>query len=160
MLIKKFYFKKIKSTNDQAIKKIKKGIDRGIILTDLQTHGRGRHGKKWISIKGNLFMTIFYKINIARKLQNITKYNCTIVKNALEKYTEEKITIKRPNDILIKKKKISGILQEIIFFSGKKFIIIGIGVNVSASPKINNYKTSFLNNFVKRKLIKFLFLKL
>ena len=99
-------------------------------------------------------MTIFYKINIGRKLQNITKYNCTIVKNALEKYTEEKITVKRPNDILIKKKKISGILQEIIFFSGKKFIIIGIGVNVSASPKINNYKTSFLNNFVKKKVDK------
>ena len=55
--------KKIKSTNDQATRMIKKGIEKGIIIADLQTKGRGQYGKKWISQKGNLFMSVFYKIN-------------------------------------------------------------------------------------------------
>ena len=40
---------------------IKKGLDKGIIITDKQTAGRGQHGKKWISLKGNLFMSVFLK---------------------------------------------------------------------------------------------------
>ena len=63
MRLKKYYFKKIKSTNDQATRMIKKGIEKGIIIADLQTKGRGQYGKKWISQKGNLFMSVFYKIN-------------------------------------------------------------------------------------------------
>ena len=62
MILKTFKFKKIKSTNDTAIKKIKKGIDNGIVISLEQTKGRGQYGKQWISKKGNLFVTIFYKI--------------------------------------------------------------------------------------------------
>ena len=61
MKIKKFYFKRINSTNDKAIKIIKKTqFNIGIIIAETQKEGRGRYGKKWISIKGNLFMTIFF----------------------------------------------------------------------------------------------------
>ena len=62
MILKTFKFKKIKSTNDTAIKKIKEGIDNGIVISLEQTKGRGQYGKLWISKKGNLFVTIFYKI--------------------------------------------------------------------------------------------------
>ena len=61
MKIKKFYFKSINSTNDKAIKIIKKTqVKFGIIVTETQKKGRGRYGKKWISIKGNLFTSIFF----------------------------------------------------------------------------------------------------
>ena len=49
MVIKKYYFKKIKSTNDQAIKMIKRGISKGIIITEEQPDGRGQRGNNWIS---------------------------------------------------------------------------------------------------------------
>ena len=70
MVIKKYYFKKIKSTNDQAIKMIKRGYNKGIIITEEQTDGRGQHGNKWISLKGNLFMTIFLKLTKKEKFLN------------------------------------------------------------------------------------------
>ena len=48
MILKTFKFKKIKSTNDTAIKKIKEGIDNGIVISLEQTKGRGQYGKLWI----------------------------------------------------------------------------------------------------------------
>ena len=154
MVIKKYYFKKIKSTNDQAIKMIKKNVNKGIIITDKQTNGRGRHGKKWISLKGNLFMTVFFKISKNKKISQITMLNCKIVKNVLQKFLKSKLTIKYPNDILIHGKKICGILQETVFFKFNKFLIIGIGINIQNSPKISNYKTTFLNEYSKKEINK------
>ena len=62
MKLKVYKYKKIKSTNDVALRKIKLGINQGVIITEKQTKGRGRHGNKWISMKGNLLMSIFFKI--------------------------------------------------------------------------------------------------
>ena len=62
MIFKKFFYKKVNSTNDLAIKKIKIGITQGIIVADYQKKGRGQHGKKWTSFKGNLFISIFLKL--------------------------------------------------------------------------------------------------
>ena len=50
MKFKKFFFKKVNSTNDLAIKKIKTGITQGIIVSDYQKKGRGQHGKKMVII--------------------------------------------------------------------------------------------------------------
>ena len=154
MAFKKYYFKKIKSTNDQAIKMIKRSVANGVIITDKQTKGRGRQGKKWISLKGNLFMTIFFRISENRKLAQMTILNCKIIKNVLQNYISRKLTIKYPNDILIQGKKICGILQETIFFKFNKFLIIGIGINIVNSPKIKNYKTTFLNEYTKKEINK------
>ena len=154
MVIKKYYFKKIKSTNDQAIKMIKRGLSKGIIITEEQTDGRGQHGKKWISLKGNLFMTIFFEINKKRKISELTKFNLKLIKRVIQKYIKKKLTIKYPNDILVNEKKICGILQEVIFFKLKKLMIVGIGVNVKKSPRINKYKTTFLNEHTIKKIDK------
>jgi BirA family biotin operon repressor/biotin-[acetyl-CoA-carboxylase] ligase len=154
MVIKKYYFKKIKSTNDQAIKMIKRGYNKGIIITEEQTDGRGQYGNKWISLKGNLFMTIFFEINKKRKISEFTKFNLKIIKRVIQKYIKKKLTIKPPNDILVNEKKICGILQEVIFFKLKKLMIVGIGINIKKSPKINKYKTTFLNEHTINKIDK------
>ena len=61
MKIKIKKYKKVKSTNDIALKLIKKNISHPtLIITEKQTNGRGRIGKKWISKKGNLFISIFF----------------------------------------------------------------------------------------------------
>ena len=54
MKLKIFKYKKVKSTNDIAIRKIRSGIKNGIVTSDVQSSGRGRHGNKWVSYKGNL----------------------------------------------------------------------------------------------------------
>tara|TARA_Y100000590_G_scaffold116000_1_gene132388 strand:- start:1217 stop:1735 length:519 start_codon:yes stop_codon:yes gene_type:complete len=161
MNLKKFFFKKTKSTNDEAIKKIKEGNEKGIIVSEKQSHGRGQYGKKWISIKGNLFISIFFKIKNDITIKNTSKLNFVILTKIISDLIKEKIEIKYPNDLIIKKKKICGILQEKITFDKKKYLIIGIGLNVENSPNIRNYPTTYLNKYMKKKVNKsFLLMKI
>ena len=120
MSFKKFNYKTVMSTNDIAIKKIKKGLEKGIIISELQKKGRGQHGKKWISLRGNLFISIFFEIKKNVQIRKLTKINCEIIKKSLSKYINKKILIKYPNDLIINKKKFCGILQETIFNKKKK----------------------------------------
>jgi BirA family biotin operon repressor/biotin-[acetyl-CoA-carboxylase] ligase len=143
MKLKKFIFKTVNSTNDVAIRIIKTtNSSSGIVIAEKQKKGRGRYGKKWTSFKGNLFVSIFFSIsNTKLSLKQMTKINCQLVKKLISKFYRGKIIIKNPNDILINKKKISGILQETLNKSDEIFIIIGIGINLIKSPKIKNYET-------------------
>ncbi len=142
MKFKKFFFKKVNSTNDIAIKKIKSGHSNGIIISDYQKRGRGQYGKKWISFKGNLFLSIFFKIKKKNSIKKLTILNCHLLKKLLSKCFKQKITIKHPNDLLINNKKFCGILQETTFNDKDKFIIIGIGLNLIKNPKIKKYPTT------------------
>jgi len=154
MKLKKYQYKKVKSTNDVAIKKIKSGIRRGIVITEIQTKGRGQYGKKWISFKGNLLMSVFFEINNSTLIKNITFKNCEIIRKSIQKFTKNKIKIKAPNDLLINKEKICGILQETFFKDKKKFIVVGIGLNLVKSPKIKKYPTNYLNKYTSKKVSK------
>ena len=63
MKFKIFRFNKVKSTNNTAIRIIKNyNYDFGMISSDLQVNGRGQYGKKWVSYKGNLFVSFFYNL--------------------------------------------------------------------------------------------------
>ena len=152
MKFKQFKFKKVKSTNNTAIRIIKNSnFKYGMVISDTQTMGRGQYGKKWISHKGNLFVSFFYELkNINLSISRLTKFNCLLVKKLLTNYYKKKIIIKNPNDLLIQKKKISGILQEIVSIFNKKFLIIGIGINIIKSPKIDNYPTTNLEELTNK----------
>ena len=156
MRFKKFKFKKVKSTNNTAIRIIKSSNFKfGIVTAIEQSSGKGQHGKKWISNKGNLFVSFFHELkNINISLPSLTKINCLMVKKALQKYYKKKIVFKKPNDLLINKKKISGILQETTFASGNKFLIVGIGVNLIKSPEIKSYPTTNLSKLINKPINK------
>ena len=156
MRFKKFKFKKVNSTNNTAIRIIKNSNFKfGMVSSNAQSSGKGQHGKKWISYRGNLFVSFFHELkNINISLSTLTKINCLLVKKTLEKYYKKKIVFKKPNDLLINKKKISGILQEIISVSGNKFLIVGIGVNLIKSPKIKNYLTTNLSELINKPINK------
>ena len=123
MKIKRFNFKKVNSTNRTAIKIIKNSkFDYGMVVSDNQKNGKGQYGKKWISYKGNLFVSFFYNIdNIDSSIKKLTRMNCLLVKKLISKFYKKEIFFKSPNDLLINKKKISGILQEIIIKDNKKY---------------------------------------
>ena len=154
MKFKKFKFKKVKSTNNTAIRIIKETkYNLGMIVADTQVNGRGQYGKKWISSKGNLFISFFNELNQTNlSIKAITKINCFLVKELLSSFTSKKILFKEPNDLLIDKKKISGILQEVIFVRDKKFLITGIGINIKKNPIIRNYPATNWQEVTKKSI--------
>ena len=156
MRIKQFNFKKVKSTNQTSIRLIKKLKNEfGLVTSKTQSQGKGQYGRKWISYKGNISLTFFYKLeNMNLSIASLTKKNCFLVKNVISKYYKKKINFKSPNDLLINKKKICGILQEKIKIAKKEYLIVGIGLNLVKSPIISNYPTTNLFEITKLKINK------
>ena len=156
MKLKKFNFDEVTSTNDIAIKIIKSSKNlSGMIISNKQKKGRGQYAKKWISFNGNLFVSIFFTVDkVSISINQMTKINCLLIKKLLSKYYKGKIEIKKPNDLLINKKKISGILQETLIKSKKYFIIVGIGINLVKNPIIKEYPTTNLFELTKIKIDK------
>jgi len=156
MKFKVFRFKKVKSTNNTAIRVLKNtNIYYGMISSESQNNGRGQYGKKWISYKGNLFVSFFFKLdNLKISFKQLTKLNCLLVRKILSTYYKKKIIYKKPNDLLIDKKKICGILQETLIKLDKKYLIVGVGINLIKSPYIKNYPTTNLKELLNKKVSK------
>ena len=161
MKLKIVKIKNVKSTNDTAIRLIKQNRIKPTLVTAVnQSNGKGTMGKQWISKKGNLFISIFFKIN--EKKINFKQYallNAYLVKKIITKYTTKNIRIKWPNDLFFNRKKISGILQEIINYKNKMFIIIGIGINTNVTPKEKILRATSLKDINKKKINNSLILK-
>ena len=155
MKFKILKYNTVNSTNDIAISLIKKKkYENGFVYALNQKKGRGRRGKKWISIKGNLFATIFF--HLKKNYPSVNEFaliNPILNIDVLSKYCGKKNAFfKSPNDIYINKKKICGILQEVIFQGSKKYLIVGIGINLFSNPKIKNYPSTNIYKETKKKL--------
>ena len=144
----------VKSTNDVAIKLIKKNvIEPTMIITQKQTNGRGTIGKKWISKKGNLFFSLFFNIN--QKKINFRQFailNAFLIKKIISEKFTKKIKIKWPNDLTYNKLKFCGILQETIKFNQLDYLIVGVGLNTNLAPQNKYFKSTCLKNIVKKKI--------
>ena len=92
MRFKKFKFKKVNSTNNTAIRLIKsKNFKYGMVVAETQLKGKGQYGRKWISNKGNLFVSFFHEVNLSDlSISKITNINCLLVKKLLSKFIKKK----------------------------------------------------------------------
>ena len=141
MKFKIFKFKSVTSTNEVALNLIQEEKETtGCGYAEVQTKGRGTHGRRWISDKGNLFGSLFFPLeNNYPAFNEFSIINPVILSGVIEKYCKKKnISFKWPNDVLVNRKKICGILQELITSNNKKFLIIGIGINIVSHPNISN----------------------
>lgn len=123
-------FNEIDSTNDEA-KRIIVQKDFHVIIAERQTKGRGRLGKKWSSPNsGNIYMTICTENDHSNSpLSLVTGLIC---KRAINKISNKLlVSLKWPNDILVKDKKIGGILVEKEIQKEITRTIIGIGININ-----------------------------
>ena len=107
MQLKILKYNSVKSTNEEAIKLIKKNKTKPkIIISKNQTKGKGTMGKKWISKKGNFFATILFELTSKNiKPEEISILNSFLIRDVLKKYTKYKIKVKWPNDLLINSRK-------------------------------------------------------
>jgi BirA family biotin operon repressor/biotin-[acetyl-CoA-carboxylase] ligase len=164
MKFKIFSFKKVTSTNDIAInfiKKRKKEI--GCICADEQSKGRGRYGKRWVSDKGNIFTSLFFPLKKNYpKFNEFSAINPILISKVIKSFCKnKKISLKFPNDIMIDNKKVCGLLQELITLNNKKFLIIGIGINIISNPgSQSNYETTNIFLETKKKVNKKKIIKL
>lgn len=152
-----YYVKEVSSTNDEAIKLSKnKNMSNFWVIAESQVGGRGRMGHSWESPKGNLFATLminaFFNLNNISQLSFVTSLSVFETLKNFININENEVHLKWPNDILVNKKKICGILQEIITLKEKKFLIIGIGLNIESNPNINDkYKATNILAETKKK---------
>ena len=115
MKIQIIRYDSVDSTNNVAIRRIKKGkVKPTLIIANSQKKGRGQYGRKWTSYRGNIFMSIYFILRKKITIKTFSKKIYTIIKKSLQKFVNEKITIKLPNDLLIRGSKVCGILQETI----------------------------------------------
>ena len=155
MKFETFKFEVVTSTNDVAMDLIKdKKKNYGCVYADTQTKGRGNQGKEWVSEMGNLFGSIFFPLKKNYPpFDEFSTINPVIISDVIKKFCEmEKISLKWPNDIFVKGRKICGILQEVITSNSMNFLIIGIGINIISNPKINtNYQATNIYLETKKK---------
>ena len=127
-------FDEIDSTNNEA-KRIRLENEFHLIIAEKQLKGRGRHGKTWSSPDSqNIYMTICTQNDLSFAPESlITGIICKKSINKINKNIN--IGLKWPNDLILNKKKIGGILIEKEHYQNEIKTIIGIGINLNIEKK-------------------------
>lgn len=128
-----FYLKECSSTNDEISKfLLYENSDFVALHTFNQTRGRGQYGNTWLSTaEKNLAYTLAAKAeNFQLSDFMFNYYTAIIIRDFLANLTENSVKIKWPNDIILKNKKIVGILIEKKKINENNYFIIGAGFNV------------------------------
>ena len=127
----------IDSTNSFLKKKLsnQKIDDLTIVYSKNQFKGRGRTKKEWISEPNkNIAFSLFKKFK-TNDLEHFFLLNLIVsisILELLKKFRVKNVTVKWPNDIMVKNKKISGILIENKIKKNNSInSIIGIGININ-----------------------------
>jgi len=132
----------IDSTNEEAKRLACSGAEEGtLVWAHGQTAGRGRRGREWVSQRGNLFASVVLRPACAPlQAAQLTFVAALAVRDMLCMYLADgaSIACKWPNDLLVKGRKISGILLE-SSTAGQgavEWLVLGVGVNLRYHPDI------------------------
>lgn len=130
-------FDQIDSTNDLARRRGINGVPEGmLILADSQIAGRGRHGRRWHAAPGSSILAslILRHRLLANQIGLPSIVGAVAIAAAIHELTNIAATIRWPNDVLIRGKKVSGILTELDYDRNRQpFLVMGLGVNVNTS---------------------------
>lgn len=124
-------FAEVGSTNDVAAEYADVAGKRLVITAKRQTAGRGRRGRKWQSLAGNLFFSLLIEFPLKELGKLIMAATLGLVETIRFFAPESNVRIKWPNDVLLNNAKVSGMLLE---KGAGEYMIIGIGVNTIQSP--------------------------
>ena len=128
------YFKELDSTNARAKQEADNGAAEGtLVVTDMQTAGRGRRGRSWNSPAGvNLYFTLILKpVYQPDKAAMVTLVMALAVAEGISLTCGMEAEIKWPNDVVVNGKKVCGILTEMNVEHGQiQCVAVGVGVNV------------------------------
>lgn len=136
-----------------------------VVISECQREGYGTRGRRWQSPEGGLYFSMLLKTTLpASRLAEIPKRVANVIMVTLQPFSKEKLIIKQPNDIVLKRsydetkgvqraEKLAGISTEIY----KNFLVVGVGVNVFVDEKtrIESFEdnlVAYLSDFATEKL--------
>ena len=153
---KTFYFyEEIDSTQDEIWRLVdnKKIVNGQLIAANIQTTGKGTHGRVWHTDESDNIAFSFY-IEMGKNissLDGLTYEIAKVITDIFEDKYDISLDIKLPNDIMCNGKKIGGILTEAKVIGNKvKYLVIGVGINTNKSffaNDIKNIATSIKKEF-------------
>jgi len=133
-----YYFDTIDSTQNQALKMADDPANNGtVIIAGKQTGGKGRSGRKWISPKGGIWLSIILQPKFDIAITTLFPIASALaLSNALEKTFKILPELKWPNDLTIKGKKIAGMLVDVSLESNRiENLVLGVGINFDIDVK-------------------------
>lgn len=142
-------FDTLASTSDEARRRAREGAPEGTLITArVQTAGRGRQGRIWVSQPGNLHGSLLLRpdAHIARVAQLGFAAGLAVA-DAIHAFAPKAaVTLKWPNDVLLDGRKAAGILLESEGDAAGRvaFVVIGIGVNLMAYPADTEFPATSL----------------
>jgi BirA family biotin operon repressor/biotin-[acetyl-CoA-carboxylase] ligase len=144
-------FEQTSSTNDVIEKLARDGVKEGaVVFAESQTHGRGRLGRHWNSpSRKGLWFSILLRPDLRpQETTRLTVCAATALWRAIQSVSGISAEIKWPNDILVRGRKLVGILTELSAELDRvRHVILGVGVNVNQTtsdfpPEIRKQATS------------------
>lgn len=127
-----YEYDEVASTNDIIKEYCTAKGQKVIVKANSQTAGRGRRGRSWLGIEGNLFFSLALESSLKNVSRLVLISGLSLLKTIKYFSNTINVKIKWPNDVLIEGGKISGILLE---KAQNDYFVIGIGVNIVGSPK-------------------------
>jgi len=133
-----YYFDSIDSTQNQALKMADVPENNGtVIVAAKQTGGKGRSGRKWISPKGGIWLSIILHPKFDISITTLFPIASALaLSKSLEKMLKISPELKWPNDLTIKGKKVAGMLVDASLESNKiENLVLGVGINFDVDVK-------------------------
>jgi len=134
------YFQSIDSTNSKAYQLAMEGAKEGeVVVAESQSQGKGRLGRQWFSPPFlNLYLSVILRPKIPpHQASMMTLMAAVATAEAIQHSAGLDPKIKWPNDLLLRERKVAGLLNEIHSEADRiHFIILGIGVNINMETKM------------------------
>ena len=136
------HYDTVSSTQDIAAEMARRGAIEGtLVIAETQEKGRGRKGRSWVSFpQGGIYLSLILRPNLMPfQVVQIPLIAGVALTKAIRETVPLQPVIKWPNDIIIGKKKVGGILTEMSSeIDGVNYVILGIGLNVNMSVSVFN----------------------
>lgn len=128
------YHERLNSTNESALAWLQEGAPTGaLVIADEQLRGRGRKGRTWHTLPNTAIALSIILHPTPDALKRMTLLGALAVTDTLYAWQTPQTGIKWPNDVLVRQRKICGILPESIWDGDQlRGVVLGIGVNIRA----------------------------